>query len=491
MSNYLFVVDNPARWPFEIPEVELVAARKYLTDPKYSNLRNVKVFNLCRSYRYQSAGYYVSLLAEARRHRPIPSIATIQDLKSLSILRVVSSDLDEVMQKSLAHLQSDKFTLSIYFSRNVVKKYDSLCRQLFNLFPAPLLRAHFEKTEDGWTLNNISPIPTSEIPEDHRPMVIELAKEYFTNRIHVPRKQQMRYDMAILVDKSDPTPPSDAKALQRFQRAAEDLSIATEIIAKEDYGSLPEFDALFIRTTTAVDDHTYRFARRAEAEGLVVIDDPESIVRCANKVFLAELMERNKIHTPKTFIVHKDNALEAPHHIGSFPLILKQPDSAFSLGVVKVESPKEYEEKIALLLDKSELVIAQEFMPTEFDWRIGIIDQKPLYACKYYMARKHWQIINNTKQGDARFGRCDTLPVEMAPQRVVKTALKAANLIGDGLYGVDVKVVKGIPYVIEVNDNPSIEAGLEDEMLRETLYERIMQVFFDRMEAIREGRDED
>src|SRR5690606_22279768 len=104
MRNYLFVVDNPARWPFEIPEVELVAARKYLTDPKYSNMRNVKVFNLCRSYRYQSAGYYVSLLAEARRHRPLPSIATIQDLKSLSILRVVSGDLDEVMQKSLAHL---------------------------------------------------------------------------------------------------------------------------------------------------------------------------------------------------------------------------------------------------------------------------------------------------------------------------------------------------------------------------------------------------
>ncbi|MDX2109057.1 MAG: RimK family protein [Verrucomicrobiota bacterium] len=487
MSNYLFVVDNPARWSFQVPKVEVVAARKYLTDPAYSALRNVKVFNLCRSYRYQSAGYYVSLLAEARRHKPLPRIATIQDMKSLSLLRAVSGDLEEIMQKSLSHLQSDKFALSIYFSRNVSKKYDLLARHLFNLFPAPLLRAHFVRTEEGWTLQNISPIPTSEIPEDHRETVAAMAKEYFDNRINLPTRKQMRYDMAILVDKTDPTPPSDYKAIQKFQKAAESLSIATEIISKDDYGSLAEYDALFIRTTTAVNDHTYRFARRAETEGLVVIDDPESIVRCANKVFLHELMERNRIATPKTMIVHKDNAMEVLQKIG-MPCILKQPDSSFSLGVKKVETVEQYKEMIEVMLDKSELIIAQEYIPTEFDWRIGIIDQKPLYACKYFMARKHWQIINFQKEGDERWGRADTIPVEMAPQRVVKMALRAANLIGNGLYGVDIKVIKNNPVLIEVNDNPSIEAGIEDDMLRDTLYERIMEVFLERMEKKREGR---
>ena len=45
-------------------------------------------------------------------------------------------------------------------------------------------------------------------------------------------------------------------------------------------------------------------------------------------------------------------------------------------------------------------------------------------------------------------------------------ALLAANLIGDGLYGVDMKMTARGPVVIEVNDNPNIDAGAEDSVLR-------------------------
>ncbi|MDH4233362.1 MAG: RimK-like ATPgrasp N-terminal domain-containing protein, partial [Nitrospirota bacterium] len=103
-------------------------------------------------YRYQSIGYYVSLLAEARRHKPVPTITTIQDLKSQSIVRAYSDELDELMQKSLAPLQSKEFVLSIYFGRNLAKRYDNLSMHLFRLFPAPFLRSVFaynEKTANG------------------------------------------------------------------------------------------------------------------------------------------------------------------------------------------------------------------------------------------------------------------------------------------------------------------------------------------------------
>ncbi|MEQ8233433.1 MAG: RimK-like ATPgrasp N-terminal domain-containing protein, partial [Gammaproteobacteria bacterium] len=61
--NALLVVDNPRRWSLDIPGVETIAAGDYLTDRRYSDRRGAKVFNLCRSYRYQTTGYYVSLLA--------------------------------------------------------------------------------------------------------------------------------------------------------------------------------------------------------------------------------------------------------------------------------------------------------------------------------------------------------------------------------------------------------------------------------------------
>jgi glutathione synthase/RimK-type ligase-like ATP-grasp enzyme len=70
---------------------------------------------------------------------------------------------------------------------------------------------------------------------------------------------------------------------------------------------------------------------------------------------------------------------------------------------------------------------------------------------------------------------------------VVKLALKATALIGNGLYGVDLKLAGKRPVVIEVNDNPSIDSGVEDGYLGEKLYLQVMQEFLRRMERKRQG----
>jgi glutathione synthase/RimK-type ligase-like ATP-grasp enzyme len=493
MPRILCVVDNPETWPMQLPDLSVVSARTYLTDPKYSTLRQCRLYNLCRSYRYQSAGYYVSLLAEARGHKPLPRIATMQDLKFQSLARAFSGDLQDLIQDSLRHLLRRKFVLSIYLSRSVNKRYDRLARALFNLFPAPFLRAQFvrEPEPDGWELKSINAIAYNEIPSSHQENVLQLAQDYFARPgLRPARKSPPRYSLAILRDSDDPTPPSNDKAIERFQEAAEDLQFSVDVIDREEYGRVAEFDALFIRNTTAVKNSTFRFARRAEAEGLVVIDDPDSIVKCTNKVFLAELLARHRVPIPKTCILHRDNLREVRAQLG-LPIILKQPDSSFSQGVMKVETDAQYHKTVEELLDKSDLLIAQEFLRTDFDWRIGIIDRRPLYACKYFMARNHWQIYNNEAKNGDHMGDFETLPIEMAPQRVVQTALRAANLIGNSLYGVDLKVVHGQCSVIEINDNPTIDGGVEDKMLKRTLYERIMEVFLKRLESQREGRRED
>ncbi|NCC93940.1 MAG: RimK family alpha-L-glutamate ligase, partial [Opitutae bacterium] len=210
MNHILLVTDNPDRWNFHIPSATVVTARQYLTDPQIQRLRHCRVYNLCRHYRYQSAGYYVSLLAEARGHRPIPKITTLQDLKTSSIYRDISSDLDDLIQKSLAPLQSDSFTLSIYFTRNTAKRYERLARQLFNMFPAPLLRAEFKRDADHrWSLSNISPISGAAVPPEHQETVERFACEYFSRgNLQVRRRIQPRFSMAILADPGDPTPPS-------------------------------------------------------------------------------------------------------------------------------------------------------------------------------------------------------------------------------------------------------------------------------------------
>ncbi|MBW3596279.1 MAG: RimK family protein [Planctomycetes bacterium] len=479
----LIVTNNPKDWPAPIENVEVVDARAYLTNPAYSEMRGVKLFNLCRSYRYQTTGYYVSLLAEARGHKPQPSITAIQDLKTQAIVRLVSDDLDDLIQHSLAPIKSDRFTLSIYFGRNLAKRYERLSLRLFNQFQAPLLRANFAREKDGWTLRRLGAIAANEVPETHWPFVIQAATEHFAGRRSgVRKKVRARFDLAILHNPEDPYPPSDPKALKKFIKAAESMEMSAELITRDDYGRLGEFDGLFIRDTTFVNRYTYRFSRRAVSEGLVVIDDPQSIVRCTNKVYLAEMLQRSKVPAPKTLVVHKDNAATIADELG-FPCVLKKPDSSFSQGVAKVEDSEELASCLARYFEESDLVVAQAFLPTTFDWRIGILDRQPLYACKYFMAPKHWQIIRqDAADHNSRYGRFETVPVELAPRKAVAAALKAANLVGDGLYGVDVKESGGAYYVIEVNENPNLDAGCEDSILKEELYRRIMAVFLRRIE---------
>jgi glutathione synthase/RimK-type ligase-like ATP-grasp enzyme len=271
--------------------------------------------------------------------------------------------------------------------------------------------------------------------------------------------------------------------MQQFEKAAAEVGLQVDYLIRADLGRLPEFDALFIRDTTFANHYTYRFSRRATAEGLVVIDDPDSILRCNNKVYLAELLARHNIPAPRTLMVHHDNIGRIVPSLG-LPCVLKQPDSSFSHGVVKVDTEQALFEQVDALLQKSELIIAQEYLPTEFDWRVGILDRRPLFVCRYFMAAGHWQIVRREagRRGYEE-GPVEAVAVTEAPHEVVKIALKAANLIGDGLYGVDVKQLGKRCCVIEVNDNPNIDAGNEDGVLKDALYREIMGSFVRRIEA--------
>jgi len=476
----LIVVENPKRWPFDLQSVEVVAARAYLVEPRFADMKRAAVYNLCRRLGYQSVGYYVSLLAAARGHRPLPSVATIQGLHDAPLVRAVSEELDEEIQRALSRLRSDEFVIRIYFGRNIAKRYDRLARALFNQFPAPFLIARFNRSGDRWTLSSVRLGAASDVPESHRDFVLESAQSYFDRPRMAKKKASARYDMAILWSPDDENAPSDEKAIRRFIRAAARNDIHAEVISAGDYGRIAEYDALFLRTTTYVNHATYRLATRAVAEGLTVIDHPEAIVRCTNKVYQAEVFARHGIPAPRTHVMHEGNASELVSLVG-LPCVLKKPDGAFSIGVVKVRSQEEAVTQLTALLDESELVVAQEFVPSGFDWRVGVLDGEFLFLCRYHMAPGHWQIVS--RKGDTdRYGRVEAVAREEAPKGVIETAIRAASLFGDGLFGVDMKVVDDRIMVMEVNDNPNIEAGYEDGLLKDAVYDALVAWFRTRLD---------
>jgi glutathione synthase/RimK-type ligase-like ATP-grasp enzyme len=474
--NVLFVVSQARDWPFEIPGATVVEARDYLADATFAAPSAARVFNLCPTDRYQGQGYYVSLVAEARGHQPVPDVRTIEDLQAGDPLQRFA---DTAAPEWLLDADvSVPFELDAYFGRDPQGRNDYAARQLFLLLHAPLLRARFERRDDRWELVSAQLLTPRELGASRHAFLAQAAAQ----ELAPPRARAAhlaRPALAILHNRDAPDPPSNPEALGRFQATAAEMGMRCSILTRDDIERLTDFDALFIRDTTCVNHYTYHFARRAAAEGLVVIDDVDSIVKCTNKVYLHELFTRHQVPVPRTITVHRDNAEQIVHSFG-FPCIVKQPGGAFSNGVSKVHSSAQLESVLDAYFAQSELVVAQEWLPTEFDWRVGILDGRPLYVCKYHMAPGHWQIVKR-ERGRSVEGETVAMAVGEAPEIVVKTAVRAASLVGDSLYGVDLKQTADRCYVIEINDNPNIDAGNEDGVLKDALYREVLGVFLRRI----------
>jgi glutathione synthase/RimK-type ligase-like ATP-grasp enzyme len=215
------------------------------------------------------------------------------------------------------------------------------------------------------------------------------------------------------------------------------------------------------------------------------MDDATSILRCCNKVYLHDAFNYQKVPSLKTEVVSdsSDSTLDKIENNFNYPLVLKMPEGSFSRGVYKVANREELKAKLDELFAVSALVLAQEFLYTEFDWRIGVLNGRAIYASRYLMARNHWQIYNHSAGKRSFSGGFETLPTFEVPKFILDAALKAANVVGQGLYGVDIKELDKKAYVLEVNDNPSIDYKVEDQYLGNELYMLIMAEFQRRLEA--------
>jgi len=484
MYNTLVVTDQTETPPLDL---NVITFDQYLEDyPKLGEPRT-RIINLCDTEQYLSRGYYCSLLAESRQHRVLPSVNTINDLRYLD-----DADDDDRLQPLLPKLGAElelPVTLDIHFGWCAREPWKRIARALFERYPSPLLRAELSKGADGVELS-VERGSLSALDEAERALFYERLRIFTEQVWRNPRRTNtQRWDMAILCDPDESNAPSCPEAVKRFVKAAAKVGIEAEVLRSDLVKQLSQYDALFIRETTSIDHPTYRLSRKGEIDGLVVIDDPTSIMRCCNKIFLHDAFSYNKVCAPRTLVVSggQDSELDRIEAAFQYPVVLKMPESSFSIGVYKVGDRGQLKEKLALMLKESALALVQEYIYTDFDWRVGVLNGRAIYACKYFMARGHWQIYNHaSRRKSGKSGGFETIPTFEAPKVVLDAALKASAIIGNGLYGVDIKQKEDRVFVIEVNDNPSIDHEVEDAYLGDELYMMIMQEFVNRLE--RRGR---
>lgn len=485
----VLVVDRIDSWPTQISGVAVMTVWDYLKHEWTGAFKGLRVYNLCGNHAYQSEGYYISLLAPINGHKVLPDVGTMNDMRLSNLPEVVLNELQALTTKCLAMCDGPTCVTTVFFGCSGDPAQQELAKFLFYFFPCPLLQARFEFDGKAWKFVSCCALALDEICADDLGRMIVAARRHFAGRhangkIRTAYRQlSKRYQIAVLVNGREEEPPSNGAALAAFEKAGVDMGVTVRFLERADAYHVPSHDALLIRETTAVNHHSYEIARVAERAGLVVIDDPESILRCCNKVFLAQLMRRHAIPQPDTLVIHRGNLGVVPHILG-FPCVIKLPNSQFSIGVVKVHDMEELRRVCGEMLRSSDLLVAQRYEYTEFDWRVGVLDGVPLYACRYYMADGHWQVIRRDVDGHKYEGRHETLNITDAPVSVVRTAVAAANAVGRGLYGVDLKQFGDVVKVIEVNDNPNIDAGVEDMVLGPDLYRRVMGHFIKRIDSI-------
>ena len=482
MSDWLILVEYTGDLAQHETPHKVMRIRDYLTTPNLFTGRRPNIINLARSYAYQSEGYYASLLAEARRHRVAPTVQAMVELRQKSLYQHAVPELEAAIQRDIEAGAAPIEKMLAAFTMTQPRGYERFAKLLFDWFRAPLIEVEVTGGVKP-KIQSLKIVAPHKLKGEERRFFLVALDQHTGRRWTAPKaKTAAKWSLAVLIDPKEEEPPSSSSSIKRLAAVADKMGVEVEPLYPNELASLAEFDALFIRATTAIDNFTYRFARRAEQEGMPVIDDTESMIRCTNKVYLKELLDNARIPAPRTEILdEKANFADVMERLGS-PVVLKAPDGSFSRSVHKVSTLEDFQATAKKLYEDTALILAQEYMPTQFDWRVGVLGGEPLFAAQYKMARGHWQIAKPQKDGGLSFGGVNTIPVDQAPAPVIDAAVRAARLIGDGLYGIDLKENENGVFVIEINDNPNLETEDEGAVLKDELWRRIINWFAERLE---------
>ncbi len=282
-------------------------------------------------------------------------------------------------------------------------------------------------------------------------------------------------NLGVFVDRQTLGNAEQLTALLRIRDTAEQMGHTLSFIFPVDIKRIARLDGLFIRSRTDPMNISFVAAKMAEFHRVRVIDDPDSIQICSDKINMYLHMVRRDVPIPQTLFLQKSqltpaHATEVLEQLGT-PVIVKEPSTSFSARVEKVDTVPDFLRVAKRFIKLSDWIVAQAFVESQFDWRVGVLNGEVLYACKYIIPSESFK-IQATVNGHVVYCAVKSVPQERVPSRIVDVALQAAGAVGSGLYGVDIKEKDEQVYVIEVNDNPSLESG-EDEYYP-LIYEKII-----------------
>jgi glutathione synthase/RimK-type ligase-like ATP-grasp enzyme len=268
--------------------------------------------------------------------------------------------------------------------------------------------------------------------------------------------------LGIFVDRQTLSYSKKLTMLMRFRDVAESLGHRSYFFFPVELKKISKLDGLLIRSRTDPLNVSYVAARMAIMHGIPVIDNPDAIRFCSDKVNMYLHLMRADVPIPRTEILVRKVILPADARncfkkMGT-PVVLKEP---YSNRVKKVHRVEDFLQTARAYLKMADELVVQEYVESEEDWRIGVLNGDFLFASRYVLPSESDQVQAIDSEEIPYFG-IEMVTQDEIPRGAIDLAIQASQAIGNGLFTVDIKERQGKMYVIEVNDNPSLESGEED-----------------------------
>ena len=218
--------------------------------------------------------------------------------------------------------------------------------------------------------------------------------------------------------------------------------------------NMPSLDAVLPRIGASITYYGTAVVRQFEQMDVFCANSSAGIVNSRDKLRCLQILSRHKIGIPKTnFVSSKKDVLPAIERVGGAPVVIKLIEGTQGIGVLLAESVKSAEAIIELLQSQKQDVLVQKFVAESKgrDIRAIVVGDQVVGAMRRVAQGQEFR--SNVHRG----GRTEAVELDEKYQRA---AVRAAQILGLRIAGVDMLEGNTGPQIMEVNSSPGLE-GIE------------------------------
>jgi ribosomal protein S6--L-glutamate ligase len=217
---------------------------------------------------------------------------------------------------------------------------------------------------------------------------------------------------------------------------------------------LEDFDAVIPRIGASITFYGTAVLRQCEIMGIFPVNESVAISRSRDKLRSLQLLARKGIGLPITGFAHSpDDTQDLIHMMGGSPLVIKLLEGTQGMGVVLAETPKAAESVIEAFAGLKVNILVQEFIKEAecCDIRCFVVGGKVVASMK--RQAREGEFRSNIHRGGT------SSIIKITPEER-STAVRAAQIMGLNVAGVDILRSNHGPVVLEVNSSPGLK-GIE------------------------------